>query len=69
MEFKVKVVDANVEEKSRVAGRGNELLKEHEDQYKDSSGDGIERIDFSNKQNSSEDKAEDNSSEPEGKDR
>ena len=47
----VKVVDANVEEKSR-AQVEETLLKEHEDQYKDSS-DGIERIDFSNKQNSS----------------
>ena len=47
----VKVVDANVEEKSR-AQVEETLLKEHEDQYKDSS-DGIERIDFSNKQDSS----------------
>ena len=47
----VKAVDVNVEEKSR-AQVEETLLKEHEEQYKDSS-DGIERIDFRNKENSS----------------
>jgi hypothetical protein len=47
----VKLVDENVEEKSR-AQVEETLLKEHEEQYKESS-DGIERIDFSKSENSS----------------
>jgi len=54
MEFKVKAVDANVEEKSR-AQVEETLLKEHEQQFeaKPEVSDGIDRVDLSVKTNSS----------------
>ena len=53
MEFTVKAVDGNVEEKSR-AQVEETLLKEHEEQFeqKKVEDDSIEKIDFSNKENS-----------------
>ena len=53
MEFTVKAVDGNVEEKSR-AQVEETLLKEHEEQFeqKKVENDSIEKIDFSNKENS-----------------
>jgi len=53
MEFTVKAVDGNVEEKSR-AQVEETLLKEHEKQFeqKKVENDSIEKIDFSNKENS-----------------
>ena len=53
MEFTVKAVDGNVEEKSR-AQVEETLLKEHEEQFeqKEVEDNSIDRIDFSNKENS-----------------
>ena len=53
MEFTVKAVDGNVEEKSR-AQVEETLLKEHEEPFeqKKVENDSIEKIDFSNKENS-----------------
>ena len=53
MEFTVKAVDGNVEEKSR-AQVEETLLKEHEEQFeqKKVEDNSIEKIDFSNKENS-----------------
>ena len=53
MEFTVKAVDGNVEEKSR-AQVEETLLKEHKEQFeqKETKDESIDKIDFSNKENS-----------------
>ena len=58
MEFTVKAVDANVEEKSR-AQVEETLLKKHEEQFEDTADkpvdDGIDRVNFSSQETKVED--------------